>query len=446
MYNILDYGAVCDGKTVCTKGIQAAVEACAKNGGGSVLIPAGGAFVCGSVHLHNNVHIVFENGAVILGSTNMDDFDPLEELSYPEYQDRSHSYFHHSLFYAENCENISFSGVGKIDMQSAWERDKWRRACKPIALKECKDVLIADLVIRNATDLAVYFAGCENVRVTGLNIKAHIDGISPDSCKNVVISDCILDVGDDAIVPKSSFTLNRFQYCENLTVTNCIISSRCNAIKFGTESNTGFINVSVSNCTIYNTRFSGIALEAVDGAVFDGVSVSNITMRNVGNPFLLLVLNRARGPEGTPIGRIRNVSFSNITATGPYKAWECMPLNYGTFTANNTVQKPMPVPTIIAGQPDSIIENIALSNIQIIMPGGGTVEDRDIVLPEVRDGYPECVCFGQKLPVYGLFARHVNNLKLFNVEFFTDSPDERDAILLDRVTNYKNIVARCCSD
>ena len=208
MYNIIDYGAIGDGKTLSTVAIQAAVDACSANGGGTVFIPADGVFVSGSVHLHDNVHIVFENGAVLLGSTDMNDFDPYEEITYPKYQDRSHSYFHHSLFYAENCNNISFGGVGKIDMQSAWEVDDSRRGAKPIALKECKDVLIADLIIRNATDLAVYFAGCENVRVTGLNIRAHIDGISPDSCKNVVISDCILNVGDDAIVPKSSFTLN----------------------------------------------------------------------------------------------------------------------------------------------------------------------------------------------------------------------------------------------
>ena len=437
MYNIIDYGAIGDGKTLSTVAIQAAVDACSANGGGTVFIPADGVFVSGSVHLHDNVHIVFENGAVLLGSTDMNDFDPYEEITYPKYQDRSHSYFHHSLFYAENCNNISFGGVGKIDMQSAWEVDDSRRGAKPIALKECKDVLIADLIIRNATDLAVYFAGCENVRVTGLNIRAHIDGISPDSCKNVVISDCILNVGDDAIVPKSSFTLNRFQYCENLTITNCVISSRCNAIKLGTESNAGFINVAISNCSIYNTRYSGIALEAVDGALFDGITVSNISMRNVGNPFLIIVLNRARGPEGTTIGKIRNVTFSNITANGPYKEWVCMPHYYDAFIQNSIVQTPMPIPAIIAGQPDSIIENVSLSNIQITMPGGGTVEDRSIVIPEIRDGYPEGIRFGLKHPIYGMFARDVDNLKLFNVEFFTDSPDEREPILLDRVVNYK---------
>ena len=469
MYNIIDYGAVPDGKTVSTNAIQMAVDSCAEAGGGSVYIPAYGAFVSGTVHLRDNVHVLFENGAMILGSADINDFEPIEELACLEYQDRSHSYFHQSLFYAENCDNISFSGNGIIDMQSIWQVDEgwrkarklvapkcanldydfddilntyqvvWYRGAKPIALKECNNVVISDLMIRNATDLAVYFAGCENVRVTGLNIESHIDGISPDNCKNVVISDCILNVGDDGIVPKSSYSINRFKYCENITITNCVISSRCNAIKFGTESITGFVNVTISNCTIYNTRFSGIALEAVDGAVFDGICISNISMKNVGNPIFVVILNRGQCPENTPIGRIKNICISNITVIGPYEEWKAVAHCYQVFQTNSLIAKPCCVPVIIAGQPDSMIENITFSNIQITMPGGGTKDERDIVLNNIRDGYPECLRFGEKFPIYGLFARNINNLKLFNVDFYTYLEDERDDILLDNVVNFKNI-------
>lgn len=468
MYNILDYGAVGDGKTLNTNAIQEAVNKCAEAGGGTVYIPADGKFISGTVHLLDNVHILFENGAILLGSKEISDFEPVEEMACLEFQDRSHSFFHQSLFYAENCDNISFSGKGLIDMQSCWQIDEgwrqarqliapkcaaldydydallnkydsvWYRGAKPIALKECNNVVISDLTIKNATDLAVYFAGCENVRVLGLYIESHIDGISPDSCKNVVISDCIVNVGDDAIVLKSSYTLNRLKYCENISITNCVISSRCNAIKFGTESITGFINITISNCTIYNTRFSGITLAAADGAVFDGISVNNISMRNVGNPFFIMILNRGQCPENRPIGKMRNITFSNITATGPYVEWEAIPHCYQAFIKNNVIEMPKPVPAIIVGQSDSVIENVAFTNIQITMPGGGTQEDRKIVLENIRNGYPECMCFGEKLPIYGLFARNVNNLKLCNVEFYTYERDERDAILLDKVTCFKN--------
>ena len=469
MYNILDYGAVGDGKTLNTKAIQEAVNKCAGAGGGTVYIPAGGAFVSGTVHLLDNVHILFENGAILLGSNHINDFDPIEEISCLEYQDRSHSFFHQSLFYAEHCNNISFSGKGFIDMQSCWQIDAgwrqarnliapkcaapdydydaflnkydsvWYRGAKPIALKECNNVVISDLTIMNATDLAVYFAGCENVRVTGLYIESHIDGISPDSCKNVVISDCIVNVGDDAIVLKSSYTLNRLKYCENITISNCVVSSRCNAIKFGTESIAGFVNVTIANCTIYNTRFSGIILAAADGAVYDGISVTNISMRNVGNPFSILILNRGQCPENTAIGKIKNITFSNITATGPYEEWQAIPHGYQAYVSNNVMEIPKVIPAMIAGQSDSVIENVALTNIQITMPGGGIQEDREIVIANIRDGYPDCLCFGEKLPVYGMFVRNVNRLQLCNVEFYTYEKDAREAILLDRVTNFKKI-------
>ena len=204
------------------------------------------------------MHFVFEPGAKILGSLNSDDFDPREEIDYPLYQDYSHSYFHRSMFWAENAENITFSGLGTIDMREVWENTfadgeaQWRsrRAIKIFSFKECKHIDISDLRLYNATDLAVYFAGCEDVKTTKMTLHVNIDGISPDCCKNVVISDCNIVAGDDGIVLKSSYTLNRKQLCENVVISNCNVSSRMCAIKLGTESNGGFKNIAISNCAI----------------------------------------------------------------------------------------------------------------------------------------------------------------------------------------------------
>lgn len=444
MYNVKDYGAIGDGKNLDSKNIQIAIDECAKNGGGTVFIPAG-TYLCGTMHFKSHVHIMLEKGALILGSTNVLDFDPLEENpSNDIYQDRSHSYFHHSLFHADDVCDIALTGYGTIDMQSVWEvieepDFQWCRACKIVAFKNCTDVLIKGLTMRNATDLAVYFAGCENVIVTELNLLVHIDGISPDSCKNVVISNCIIDAGDDGIVPKTSYTLGKFKYMENLAISNCIVKSRCNGIKFGTETNTGFLNVSITGCTIYNTQLSGLAIESVDGAIVNGFSVSNITMKNVGNPIMLMVLNRARGPEGTKIGEIKNISISNVTITGEYEPWDAIHQNYWSAQKGNPTINPRTYPIILIGQEDSIIKNVSLSNIQFSAEGGGTEEDRNIIIPDLRDGYPDCYCIGKKTPVYGMIARYVDNLKLYNVDFYTEKPDARDAIYLDKVTRYKNI-------
>lgn len=444
MYNIKDYGAIGDGVALDSNSIQRAIDECNKQGGGTVLIPAG-KYLCGTIHMKSHVHVMLEKGAVVLGSKNIKDFDPLEENpSNNTYQDRSHSYFHHSLFHADGVQDIALTGFGTIDMQGVWEvieepDFRWCRACKVVAFKNCENVKIKDLTMKNATDLAVYVAGCENVIISGLDLYVHIDGISPDSCKNVVISDCIIDAGDDGIVPKCSYTLGYFKPTENLVISNCVIKSRCNGIKFGTESNSGFLNVTITGCAIYNTQLSGIALEAIDGASLEGFSITNISMRNVGNPLLMMVLNRARGPKGTKIGEIKNVSISNITITGPYVPWDAIYQNYWSMTKNNPTITPHTYPFIIIGQEDSIIKNVSLSNIQFSAEGGGTEEDRDIIIPDLRDGYPECRCIGEKSPVYGMIARYVDNLKLYNVDFYTEKHDEREAIYLDKVTRYKNI-------
>lgn len=441
MYNVKDFGAVGNGEHLDTIGIQKAIDTCAANGGGTVFIPAG-RYVCGTIHIKSHVHIFFEKAAIIMGSKNVSNFDSLEENpSNNLYQDISHSYFHHSLFHADNVNDISLSGFGKIDMQSEWEIvEDWCRACKIIAFKECSQVVIRDLVMVNATDLAVYLAGCEYVTISGLHIATHVDGISPDSCRNVTISDCIVDAGDDAIVPKCSYTLGRLKSMENLTISNCVVRSSASAIKLGTESNSAFRNITITGCAIYDTGLKGLALQACDGAVIEGVAISNITMQNVGNPLLMMVLDRARGPKGQKIGEIRNVSISNVVITGPYpETYQAtMAQNAEDHFKDNLTVRPDYLPFIIAGQPDSIIKNVFLSNIQYVAPGGGAAEDRDIKLNVVRDGYPIGTRFGKKFPVYGLFARNVDNLKLYNVDFMTEKKDERDAVLLENVESYRN--------
>lgn len=444
MFSILDFGAAGDGLTLDSPAIQRAVDACAANGGGTVYVPSG-RYVCGTVHIKSHVHILIEKGAVLLGSKNLNDYDPREDNpSNSEYQDISHSYFHQSLFHAEGVEDIAITGFGEIDLQSVWaEDDPWYRAAKIIAFKECNHIVIRDLIMKNATDLAVYIAGCEYVTISGLHIISHIDGVSPDCCKNVTISDCIIDSSDDAIVPKCSYTLGRFKDMENLTISNCVLRSNAAAIKFGTETNSAFRNITITGCTIYDTQLNGIAIFTADGAIVEGLSISNITMRNVGNPIIIQILNRGRGPKPQcqKIGQIKNVSISNVVITGPYpETFQATMAQFlSTFKANDLTLKGIHHPLVIAGQPDSPVKNVSLSNLIFSAHGGGTEEDRNIQMQEVRDGYPGSDLFGDKYPIFGLFAMNADNLRLYNVEFTTELEDKRDDILLMNVTNYKRV-------
>ena len=250
VYNVVEFGAVADGETLCTKAVQKAIEKCSADGGGIVRFD-GGRYVLSTVFLRSNVTIEITENATVLGSLNFDDYCPDEKVDYPLYQDASHSFFHCSMFVAEDCENIKIIGKGKVDMRSIWDEKDVRimshRGAKCIALKNCKNVEISNLGIYNATDLAVYFAGCENVDVFGLKMRVYIDGISPDNSKNVRIHDCDVEAGDDAIVFKSSYTLNRLDICKSIHVWNCRLKSRCCAVKFGTETNGGFEDIHIEN-------------------------------------------------------------------------------------------------------------------------------------------------------------------------------------------------------
>ncbi len=166
-YNVLKYGAVADGKTLDTKAVQQAIDDCSFTGG--IVIFPKGSYVLSSVFLKSNVALVFEDGVQILGSLDLNDYCPDEKLDYPLYQDKSHSCFHCSMFIGIDCENIKITGKGKIDMRSVWDEKNIRqmahRGAKCIALKNCKNVELSNFELNFATDLAIYFAGCEDVEI-----------------------------------------------------------------------------------------------------------------------------------------------------------------------------------------------------------------------------------------------------------------------------------------
>lgn len=456
VFSVIDFGAVADGETLCTEAVQRAVENCYKQGGGIVVFPPG-RYVLSTVFLRSNVRVEVAEGAVLLGSLRFADYAPDEKVDYPLYQDASHSFFDCSMFVGKGCSNIAITGKGTIDMRSVWDeeniRDMAYRGAKCIALKECKNVEISGLKIENVTDLAVYFAGCENVEIHNLKLRVYIDGISPDNSKNVKIYNCEVEAGDDAIVFKSSYTLNRLAICENVRVWNCKLKSRCNAIKFGTETNGGFENFVVENIEICNTRICGIAIESVDGAVIDGITIKNIVMRNVNAPIFIHLGKRMRGPEGLGIGRIRNVTLENITAEGPYEPYEIVAWNYDSYKEKDFYQMPWDLGRVayytysdegkgeesdwqltsnICGLKDIPLENISLKNVRLSLEGiSGEVSE---VVPEECRPYPEVNSYGKFLPAKGIYFRYIKGLHLENVTVQTNRNDRRKDFVLEYVT------------
>ena len=407
-FEVRQYGATGDGLTKDTAAIQKAIDACAESGGGTVYF-APGNYISGSLHIRNNVTLYLDTGATLLESPDNEDFDPYEELSYKTESDEETTYFHYSLIWGENVERIAILGQGTIDGNR-----KKRHGPKPIAFKRCRDITIRDITIRNAPNYCISLLGCDYVNIDGVTMLNNFcDGIDPDCCQNVRISNCHIESWDDAIVPKSSFALGERRSTENLTVTNCILVTSCNSFKLGTESGGGFKRIAVSNCVMISPKElrptkSGIALETVDGAEIDGVVISNITMLDVDTPIFIRLGNRGRDMEEDIPGYLRNVTISNVEAIG------------GKLTSS------------ITGIPGYPVENVTISNVRLWYKGGGPADLVDRVVPEVIEKYPESTMFGE-LPVYGLYCRHAKNIVLRDFQVGCAEPDQRPAYLFDDV-------------
>lgn len=429
-----------------TKQFQELIDRSSSN---SVFYFPKGEYMLSTIHLKDNMTIKIGRGARILGSNNFYDYERHEKIDYPIYQDASHTYFNSSLFLGNGCKNIKILGPGTIDMQSVWDEDNIRdivhRGAKCIALKGCKNVIIQDVTILNATDLAIYFAGCNGVKVNNCKLKVYIDGISPDNSKNVLIENCDVLAGDDAIVFKSSYTLNRLDTCENIEVKNCKLSSRCNAIKFGTETNGGFYNIDIHDIDIKNVRITGLAIESVDGATIDNINVKNINMSNVNCPFFIYLGERLRGPKGLKIGQIKNVNIENVKVRGPYRTYKTIAWNYLSFKANDFVQNPhifdnfdknfaknWQLTSLVCGLKDHPLENISFKNIDMVLYGG--VKEFNADVPEKPTSpYPEAYVYGKILPAKGFYFRYVNNLLLEDIKIKTIYSDKRKEIVKDHI-------------
>ena len=457
-YWVKDFGAVADGVTLDTVAVQKAVDTCSANGGGIVYFDKG-RYVLSTIFLKDNVRIVFEDGTVILGSLNFYDYAQQEEIDYPIYQDASHTYFHLSMFVGIGVNNISITGKALIDMRSVWDEDGVRGAAikhrgpKCIALKNCNNVQIKDLEINNVTDLAIYFAGCNKVDISGIKMRVYIDGISPDNSKDVTIQNCDIETGDDGIVFKSSYTLNKIDICKNIHVRNCKIKSRCNAVKFGTETNGGFEDILMENIQIRETRITGISIESVDGAIIDGITLKNIDMFNVNAPIFIHIGRRMRGPKGRELGKIRNITLENITAQGPYEPYEVIAWNYFSCKDGDTYQEPWnfgiaesfndgddnmtkdsawQMTSNICGLPESPLENITLRNITLKLDGGVKACKREVPEEPICD-YPEVFVYGRILPAKGIYFRYINGLTLENCRAETYRDDCREQFVFDSV-------------
>ncbi|HVS94366.1 MAG TPA: glycoside hydrolase family 28 protein [Mucilaginibacter sp.] len=432
VFNVKSFGAKGDGQTSDTRAINRAIDSAAANGGGRVYFPAGD-YLSGSIHLRSNISLYLEQGATLIATDRnpASEYDPAEQTVNMVYQDYGHSHFHDAFIWGENLHDVSILGPGMI-----WGKGLLRdykkgssAANKSLVLYKCRNVIIKDVTFKHAGWFAILATGTDNLAIDGVKMDTNRDGMDIDCCHNVHVSNCSVNSPwDDGICLKSSFALGYARATENVTITNCIVSGfdegsfldgtyktadsnayRTGRIKFGTESNGGFINIAISNCVFDHCQ--GLALETEDGALLQGVTISNITMRNiVSAPIFMRLGARMRAPKEMSVGELRRVSVSNVRVYGSNSKFGC----------------------IISGIPGHDIKDVDLDNIRIYYNGGGTAEQANKTVPELEKNYPEPTMFGA-MPAYGFYIRHVDGIKLRDIEVSYLKDDARPAFIFDDV-------------
>jgi hypothetical protein len=424
--NVKDFGVAADGKTLSTEAIQKAIDRCGEAGGGTVYFPPG-TYLSGTIILKSHVTLDIGAGATLLGSPNLADYPPIIPK---KVQSRTNTYNIRSLIYAEDLDRIAIVGRGTIDGSGGAYKDRRHDGNRPLLFRavDCRDVLVENIKMQNTGFWNQHYLVCERVVLRGIRVWNHatynVDGVDIDGCRDFILTDSFIDTDDDAICLKSTSE----RPCENVLISNCVVSSHCNAIKMGTDSTGGFVNVTITNCSIVSPRqskviyglqrgISGLSFELVDGGKIERVTVSNVTIDGVEVPIFVRLGNRGTGfvikdeqpKKEIPVGTLRNVLFSNIVATRAGKTG-CS----------------------VVGLPGHLIENVSFNNVTIRGEGGGKSEWSSATIPERPADYPEGTMFG-KLPAHGLYCRHVRGLTLSDVRLETDEPDGRHALAFDDV-------------
>ena len=431
-YTILDFGAKSDTTVLSTAALQQAIDACSEAGGGRVLVPAGN-YKIGTIVLKSNVHLYLEQGATLYGSTDLKDYRPMKS-DYVSLRTKTNTI---QLIYADKVKNVSIDGYGTIDGRGrAFKKHSWNDEgiTRPHLLRfiQSEDITVKGVTLKNSGCWMQHYLACDRILIDGIKVfnrnNYNNDALDLDGCHDVIVTNMIADSDDDGITLKSTSP----RLCENIRISDCVVSSHCNAVKLGTETNGGFRNINISGIVVkpssdQQEKFFGqwigssaISLEIVDGGVLENVNVSDVTIEGTESPIFVRLGNRGRGylSDGKDmekivpvdhVGRIKGIHLDNVQIR-----------HAGSMGCS------------ITGLPGYPVEDVWLSNITLHHQGGVTADElvhiHDSIKDEKEKAYPEATMWGN-LPAKGFFVRHARNVHFSNVVVATELPDVRPDIV-----------------
>jgi hypothetical protein len=427
VYDVRDFGAKGDGSTIDTAAVQAAIDACSRNKGGTVFIPAGN-FVIGTVELKSNITLHLSPSGRLLGSGNPEHYSAGKGV--PPGNGNI------VLLYAADAGNITIEGQGTIDGQgqkfytgkgdntgpSQNAAQGYKDRPHLLIFYRCRNLVVRDVFLTRSAYHCMRVLECRYVRLDGVRIHNRVnlnnDGFHLNSNEYVSIVNCNVACQDDAC---ALFGSNRF-----VTITNCTFSTRWSIFRFGGGSAE---NIAISNCVIYETYGCPIKIRISAGSRIENVSFANLIMDKVTGPISVGLDSNYHRPAGAqnprPNGVVRNLTFSGIRATVVAVGGQFADMPFkNNFRPGETRSC-----IVLNGVRDEYLEGIALSDIHVQYEGGGTAEEAHREIPEMAGEYFE---IGTP-PAYGLYARNVRGLNLRNVRFEAASPDLRPAVVFDHV-------------
>jgi polygalacturonase len=488
IFDIRTYGAVGDGKTVCSPAINKAIEAAAAAGGGTVFFPAG-TWLSFSIRLKSHVSLYLSQGCILEAAASplpgettgfnggvYDEAEP--KTDWDPYQDFGHNHWKNSLLWGVGIEDISIIGPGLIygkglsfgvgpsrpqnQAQNArgfgpergvnpsaataprrpprgeypmYQAEQPGVGNKVIALKNCRNVLFRDFSLLKGGHFGLLLTGVDNMTIDNLTIDTDRDGIDIDCCRNVRVSNCFVNSPwDDGICPKSSYALGYARATENVVITNCYVAG---SWELGTMLDGSYKRMPAGKP--FTARNGRIKCGTESNGGFKNITISNCVFEACEG----LALESEDGALCEDIA-ISNITMRDVVSAplffrlgsrlrGPKETTKVGTLQrilVDNLVSYNTTPY---ISTILSGIPGHAIQDIKLSNIYIQHQGGGTAEDAKIQMPEKEDSYPDPGMFGKTTPSQGFFLRHVNRIEMSHVEIAPGNPDARPSFYLEDV-------------
>jgi polygalacturonase len=445
-YNIIEFGAVPDGKTLNTSAFQKAIDRCYENGGGTVLVPAG-IYLTGTIHLKSNINLHLESGATIKGSPDLNDYEDYQRPGFDTVQ--------YGILFTYNSENVSITGHGAIDgneevffdwkvakkidwgyTKGTRQKENYRKVKEgigdgPVApllrprqmviFAKCKNVLVENILLTKSPFWTLHFADCDVVIVRGVKIwnsleTPNSDGLDITSCSNVAVSDCDIRAGDDAIaITGFAYHVELPGYYNlrhpsgNINITNCNLQSRSSGLRIGYEDQNSVRNINVSNINITNSN-RGIGIFVRDSGSIENINISQVNIETRlhtgdwwgnGEP---IHISAVRGKPDITLGHIKNVTFRDINCK-----------------SENGI--------LIFGTNENVIEDIRLENVDLKITNsklndvaGGNIDLRG------------CLDFNKSLASHdipGLYAQYIKGLTI--VDFSLEWPSQVDSFFTNGI-------------